>query len=227
MFRSFSSLRFSSGRGTSRALSASASTSSSSLLLSPALYMGLGVGLFAANQIALVSNDGFFGLGGLEVTKAIVATKDAPNALGPYSQAVKAGDFLFVSGCIGFDPATNTLVKGGVKVETEQALKNMSAILREGGSDVTQVCKTTVLLNNIKDYKAVNEVRCRVPMFAYITPPSEKLVCVLSSYFSIALCSLWFVMFSFSSICIRRFIGRCTAQYIHDPLLFDASLEIY
>ena len=120
---------------------------------------GFGAGAYVAST-ATASADGFLGFGGSSSSpkKSIVSTSNAPNAIGPYSQAVKAGDFLFVSGCIGFCPETNTLVKGGVRAETEQALQNLSAILKEGGSDVSEVCKTTVLLNDMKDYKAVNEV---------------------------------------------------------------------
>jgi len=90
--------------------------------------------------------------------KEIISTDRAPAAVGPYSQAVKAGDFLFISGQLGIDPATGKLVEGGVEKQTEMALKNMSAILEAAGSDLGAVVKATVFLKSIDDFKAMNEV---------------------------------------------------------------------
>jgi len=78
--------------------------------------------------------------------------------VGPYSQAVKVGDFLFISGQLGIDPGTGKLVEGGVKEQTEMALKNMAAILEAAGGDMGSVVKATVFLNSIDDFKAMNEV---------------------------------------------------------------------
>ena len=77
---------------------------------------------------------------------------------GPYSQAIKGGGFLFVSGCIGLDPSTGQLVPGGVVPQASQSLQNLVAILQAGGSSPSGVVKTTVLLSDMKDYAAVNEI---------------------------------------------------------------------
>ena len=90
--------------------------------------------------------------------KKIVATKSAPGAVGPYSQAVRAGDFLFVSGQLGIDPATSAFVAGGVAEQTERALANVRAILEEAGAGLEAVVKTTVYLQSIGDFAAMNEV---------------------------------------------------------------------
>ena len=73
-----------------------------------------------------------------------LARAGAPAAIGPYSQAIKVNGWLFVSGSLGFDPATMTIVEGGIEAQTEQALKNLQAIVEDGGSSVGQVVKTTV-----------------------------------------------------------------------------------
>jgi len=93
------------------------------------------------------------------VRKAI-HTSDAPlpfnNA--PYNQGIIAGNLVFTSGALGIDPSTGKLVPGGIKAETEQAFKNLSAILKTADSDLSKVVKTTVLLANIADFAAMNEV---------------------------------------------------------------------
>lgn len=90
--------------------------------------------------------------------KKIVATKEAPQAIGPYSQAIKAGGFVFVSGQIPLVPATGEMVQGGIEVQTEQVLKNLAAILKAAGSSLNAVVKTTVYITNIADFAKVNEV---------------------------------------------------------------------
>ncbi|EIN14250.1 YjgF-like protein [Punctularia strigosozonata HHB-11173 SS5] len=87
-----------------------------------------------------------------------VSTELAPAAIGPYSQAVKVGDLVFVSGCIGFDPKTMLIVEGGVEAQAEQALKNMKNVLEASGSEVGKVAKTTVFLKDMNDFVAVNGV---------------------------------------------------------------------
>ncbi len=87
-----------------------------------------------------------------------VSTIDAPAAVGAYSQAVRAGDLLFVSGQLPLDPATGALVGPDVRAQTEQSLRNAAAILAAAGSDMTRVVKTTVLLADIADFAMVNEV---------------------------------------------------------------------
>ena len=87
-----------------------------------------------------------------------VATSGAPRAIGPYSQALRAGGFLFTAGQVGFDPATGELVDGGISPETRQVLQNIRAILDAGGSALAQVVKTTVFLVDMADFAAMNEV---------------------------------------------------------------------
>ena len=90
--------------------------------------------------------------------KNIVFTADAPAAIGPYSQAVKAGNTVYLSGQIGMNPATGELVSADVKEQTAQALKNMKAVLAAAGATVDNVVKTTVFLTDMADFQAVNAV---------------------------------------------------------------------
>jgi 2-iminobutanoate/2-iminopropanoate deaminase len=91
-----------------------------------------------------------------------VATNGAPRAIGPYSQALRAGGFLFTAGQVGFDPATGELVDGGIAEQTRQVLANIRAILEAGGSGLAQVVKTTVFLVDMADFAAMNEVYAEV-----------------------------------------------------------------
>ncbi|KAH8099805.1 translation initiation inhibitor [Cristinia sonorae] len=88
----------------------------------------------------------------------LVSTTNAPAAVGPYTQAVKVGDLLFLSGSLGLDPSVGKLVEGGVEAQTEQALKNMKAVLEAGGSEVGKVVKTTVFLASMDDFVVVNGI---------------------------------------------------------------------
>ncbi|MCK5295343.1 MAG: RidA family protein [Alphaproteobacteria bacterium] len=92
------------------------------------------------------------------VTLSPVETNKAAAAIGPYSQAIKAGDFVFVSGQLPIDPATGEFVEGGVKEQAERVLQSLKAILEEAGSSLEKVAKTEVYLDDIKDFVAVNEV---------------------------------------------------------------------
>ena len=87
-----------------------------------------------------------------------VKTDRAPGAIGPYSQAIKAGGFVFVSGQIPIDPQTGAFVPGGIAEQTEQVLKNLSAVLEAAGSSLSQVVKTTVFLADMSEFSAMNEV---------------------------------------------------------------------
>lgn len=87
-----------------------------------------------------------------------VSTPDAPAAIGPYSQAVRAGEFLFVSGQIPLDPSTGAIVAGDVSDQTHQVLKNLAAILSAAGASFRQVVRTTVYLSDMADFTAMNEV---------------------------------------------------------------------
>ena len=90
-----------------------------------------------------------------------IATDGAPAAIGPYSQAVRAGNFLFLSGQIGLDPTTMELVAGGVAQQTDRVLRNLAAVLDAAGSSLGQVIKTTVYLADMGDFAAMNEVYAR------------------------------------------------------------------
>jgi 2-iminobutanoate/2-iminopropanoate deaminase len=87
-----------------------------------------------------------------------VSTTEAPAAIGPYSQAIKAGDFLFASGQIPLDPTTGTITEGGINAQTHQVFQNLSAVLKAAGVSFDRVVKTTVYLADMADFAAVNEV---------------------------------------------------------------------
>lgn len=90
--------------------------------------------------------------------KQSIESKKAPAAIGPYSQGIKMGDFLFCSGQIGVSPRTNVLVSGGIKQETKQAFANLGAVLKEGGADFDTVVKVNVYLANMDDFPVMNEI---------------------------------------------------------------------
>src|SRR5438270_8210042 len=91
-------------------------------------------------------------------SREVIATKDAPQAIGPYSQAIKANGFVFVSGQVAIDPATGNVVEGDVRVQTERVMQNLRAILAAAGSSMERAVKTTVFLQNMSDFSAMNEV---------------------------------------------------------------------
>jgi 2-iminobutanoate/2-iminopropanoate deaminase len=90
--------------------------------------------------------------------KEIISTENAPGAIGPYSQAVKTGNMVFCSGQIPIDPATGNFVSEDVAGQTEQVLKNLSAVLEAAGTSLNNVVKTTVFLADMNDFVAMNEV---------------------------------------------------------------------
>lgn len=102
-----------------------------------------------------------------------VSTPNAPKAIGPYSQAIKANGFVFVSGQVAFDPATGNLISGGIEQQTEQVLKNLSAILQAAGSGFDKVVKTSVFLKNMSEFIQMNEVYAK---FFTGTPPARSTV---------------------------------------------------
>lgn len=87
-----------------------------------------------------------------------IHTDNAPKALGPYSQAIEAGGMVFASGQVPIDPATDQFVEGGIKEQTRQSLTNAQNILREAGTDLYHVVKTTVFLSDMDNFAAMNEV---------------------------------------------------------------------
>ena len=87
-----------------------------------------------------------------------LSTPNAPAAIGPYSQAIRAGDFLFVSGQIPLDPATGTLIQGDIAEQTHRVLRNLAAILEAAGASFHHVVKTTVYLADMSEFAAMNEI---------------------------------------------------------------------
>lgn len=107
------------------------------------------------------------------MTRTVIATDKAPAAVGPYSQGIQTGSFLFTAGQLGMDPATGKLVEGGVEAQTRQALTNLSAVLEEGGTSLAHVIKTTVFLRDIQDFQAMNGVYAQ---FFTADPPARSAV---------------------------------------------------
>jgi 2-iminobutanoate/2-iminopropanoate deaminase len=109
----------------------------------------------------------------MSFTRDAVSTPNAPKAIGPYSQAIKANGFLFTSGQIALDPATNNLIVGGIAEQTEQVLKNLTALLQAAGSSWEKVVKTTVFLKDMGEFGQMNEVYGKVCKGA---PPARSTV---------------------------------------------------
>ncbi len=105
--------------------------------------------------------------------KRIVKTNKAPEAIGPYSQGVIAGNFMFISGQIAIDPDKNEMIVGTIEQETEQVLKNIGAILNEAGLSYDNVVKTTVYLTDLNDFVKMNEVYAR---FFKTNPPARSAI---------------------------------------------------
>lgn len=94
----------------------------------------------------------------VEKMKHVLNTENAPKALGPYSQGIKAGDLIFLSGQLGLDPKTNDFASGGVAEQTRQALTNLKHVIESAGSRIENVVKTTVFLNDMNDFQTMNAV---------------------------------------------------------------------
>ncbi|MDI6783671.1 MAG: RidA family protein [bacterium] len=92
------------------------------------------------------------------MARTVIKTNNAPQAIGPYSQGIRIGQFIYTSGQIPIDPKTNTIVGGGIKNQTKQVLENLKAVLAANGSSMQDVVKTTVYLTNMLDFTAMNEV---------------------------------------------------------------------
>ena len=92
------------------------------------------------------------------MTRQAVSTNGAPAAIGPYSQGITSGDLVFCSGQLGLDPATGSLVEGGVEAQAERALRNLGAVLDAAGVGMADIVKTTLFLANIDDFAAVNAI---------------------------------------------------------------------
>jgi len=105
--------------------------------------------------------------------REMVATREAPQAIGPYSQAIKTAGFVFCSGQIALDPASGTIVAGDVTQQTERVIQNLAAVLVAAGSGLERVVKTTVFLKNMGDFTAMNEVYGR---YFKTAPPARSTV---------------------------------------------------
>ncbi|HST11458.1 MAG TPA: RidA family protein [Terriglobales bacterium] len=105
--------------------------------------------------------------------REVIATKDGPAAIGPYSQAIRANGFVFVSGQIALDPVTNTLVTGDVAFQTDRVLQNLSGILKAAGTSLEKVVRSTVFLKNMGDFAAMNEV---YGSYFSVAPPARSTV---------------------------------------------------
>jgi 2-iminobutanoate/2-iminopropanoate deaminase len=110
--------------------------------------------------------------------KTAIATKEAPAAIGPYSQAIRVGDTLFASGQIGLDPATGQLVPGGVAEQTTRVFENIKAVLAKAGIDMVHIVKTTVFLKSMADFAAMNEVYAKYLAPDGAVPPARSTIAV-------------------------------------------------
>ena len=108
--------------------------------------------------------------------KTAVSTPHGPAAIGPYSQGVRVGNFLFTSGQIAFDPATGHIVEGGITEQTTRVLENIKAILEAAGTDLGHVVKTVVFLKNMNDFAAMNEVYARFLAPEGVVKPARSTV---------------------------------------------------
>jgi 2-iminobutanoate/2-iminopropanoate deaminase len=109
----------------------------------------------------------------LFIVRERIHTDKAPAAIGPYSQAIRAGGFVFCSGQIPTDPATGEFVQGGIAEQTEQVLKNLAAVLEAAGSSLDRIVKTTVFLADMKEFSGMNEVYAK---FFQGAPPARATV---------------------------------------------------
>ncbi len=105
--------------------------------------------------------------------REVIASKDAPQAIGPYSQGIRANGFVFVSGQVAIDPATQQVITGDVAAQTDRVLKNLSAILKAAESGLEKVVRSTVFLKNMGDFAAMNEIYGR---YFTAAPPARSTV---------------------------------------------------
>ncbi len=105
--------------------------------------------------------------------RQVIHSDHAPKAIGPYSQAIRVGDFVFCSGQLGLDPNTGNLVSGGVEAETRRALENLAAVLQAAGTSLERVVKTTVFLLDMNDFARMNAVYAE---FFPANPPARSTI---------------------------------------------------
>jgi 2-iminobutanoate/2-iminopropanoate deaminase len=106
----------------------------------------------------------------------MISTRNAPAAIGPYSQAVRIGGMVFTSGQVALDPETGTIVAGGIREQTTRVLDNLSAVLAMAGLDMTHVVKTTVFLKSMADFAAMNEIYGTYLAPEGVVPPARSTV---------------------------------------------------
>ena len=109
-------------------------------------------------------------------SKTIVLTSAAPAAIGPYAQAVRVGDLVYTSGQVALDPASGDLIAGGITEQTERVCENLRAVLNETNLNLTHVIKTTVFLQDLGDFAAMNEVYGRYFAPPDVVPPARSTV---------------------------------------------------
>jgi 2-iminobutanoate/2-iminopropanoate deaminase len=109
-------------------------------------------------------------------SKKRISTTQAPAAIGPYSQAVRIGELVFTSGQVALDPATGTLVAGGIREQTTRVLENLAAVLKADGLTLADVVKTTVYLKDMGDFAAMNEIYAAYLAPEGIVPPARSTV---------------------------------------------------
>lgn len=105
--------------------------------------------------------------------RQVISTDEAPKAIGPYSQAIRANGMLYVSGQIPVDPATQQVVTGGITEQTERVLRNLEAILKAAGSSFEKVVRSGVFLQDMNDFAAMNEVYSR---YFKVNPPARSTI---------------------------------------------------
>ena len=108
--------------------------------------------------------------------KIMISTINAPAAIGPYAQAVRIGAMLFTSGQIPLDPATGTIVSGDIREQTTRVLDNLTAVLAEAGLEMAHVVKTTVFLQSMNDFPAMNEIYAKYLAPEGVVPPARSTV---------------------------------------------------
>jgi 2-iminobutanoate/2-iminopropanoate deaminase len=135
-------------------------------------YLGASQFLSTFRQRELTETPALPGPDG-ETMREVVATENAPRPIGPYSQAIKANGFIFMSGQTPLDPVTQQLVAGGITEQTERALKNLAAVLKAAGSSLDKVVRCGVFLKDLNDFAAMNEVYCT---FFKGNPPARTTV---------------------------------------------------
>jgi 2-iminobutanoate/2-iminopropanoate deaminase len=110
------------------------------------------------------------------MSKSVIATPEAPAAIGPYVQGVRVGNLIFTAGQIALDPTTQQVVAGGISEQTTRALENLKAILESAGSSLDRVIKTTVYLKDMKDFAAMNAVYASYFVGPDVEPPARTTV---------------------------------------------------